>query len=95
MPPDVELEDLAGTPGARSSAPLPVSAWRLHLRSVSSHERTRFNSEPITGVDYVHDINYLAGDVRAHHLHVLAPAAPAGDSPEGRVGNQKSFPVYV
>lgn len=74
---------------------VPVWAWRLLLRSVSSRERTRFSSEPITEVDYVHDIKYLGDDVRAHDPHVLTPAAPAVDSPEGRVGNQKSFPVYV
>lgn len=74
---------------------VPVWTWRLLMRSVSSRERTRFNSEPITEVDYVHDINYLGDNVRAHHLDVLTPAAPAGDSPERRAGNQKSLPVYV
>lgn len=74
---------------------VPVWTWRLLMRSVSSRELTRFNSEPLTEVDYVHDINYLGDKVRAHRLDVLTPAATAADSLEGRTGREKSLPVYV
>ena len=67
---------------------VPVWTWRLLMLSVSSSERGRFNRDPLTDVDYHHDISYLDDGVSAHQLDVLTPRCT--DS-----GHGKELPVYV
>lgn len=71
---------------------VPVWTWRLMMRIVGASERARFNREPLTEVDYVHDINYVGDSHPAHQLDVLTPAL---DRRDGRAGEGKSLPVYV
>ncbi|HJV99667.1 MAG TPA: alpha/beta hydrolase [Arthrobacter sp.] len=70
---------------------VPVWAWRLLMHTVSSRERARFNQEPLTEVDYIHDINYMGDSLAAHHLDVITPARDSRD----RRGKEKALPVYV
>jgi len=58
------------------------------MLSVSSRERARFNRDPLTDVDYHHDISYLEDDVSAHQLDVLTPRNTDG-------GHHQVLPVYV
>ena len=67
---------------------VPVWSWRLLMAGVGPRERVRFNRDPLTDVDYVHDIRYLDDDARAHQLDVLTPRNA------GRDGG-KALPVYV
>ena len=67
---------------------VPVWSWRLLMLSVSSRERARFNRDPLTDVDYHHDISYLDDDVSAHQLDVLTPRNTDG-------GHHQVLPVYV
>lgn len=62
------------------------------MRAVSSRELARFNREPLTEVDYVHDIDYVGDGLAAHHLDVISPAPHGRD---WRRGEHKTLPVYV
>lgn len=74
---------------------VPVWTWRLLMRTVRSRERERFNREPLTEVNYVHDISYGGDDLAAHRLDVLSPVGPAPDPRDGRGADGKLLPVYV
>ncbi|WP_233279227.1 alpha/beta hydrolase [Microterricola pindariensis] len=66
---------------------VPVWAWRLLMRAVSPGERRRFNVEPVSGVSYWFDIDFVGDGIRSHRLDVMAPANTGGPvSP---------LPVYV
>ncbi|WP_235009464.1 alpha/beta hydrolase [Arthrobacter sp. SLBN-83] len=72
---------------------VPVWTWRLLMRSVSSRERVRFNTDPVTEVAYVHDLDYVGDGLRAHRLDVLLPLAhPSGEVAAPGGGG---LPVYV
>jgi acetyl esterase/lipase len=66
---------------------VPVWVWRLLMRLLHRSEVTRFNAEPIVGVDHVEDIDFVGDGIRAHRLDVISPRRPAGDDP--------LLPVYV
>lgn len=65
---------------------VPVWAWRVLMHSLGPSENARFNADPVTGVDYFHDIDFVGDGIRAHRLDVISPAA-------GRDGGP--LPVYV
>lgn len=67
---------------------VPVWTWRVLMHSVKTSENARFNVDPITGVDYFHDIDFVGDGIRAHRLDVITPTSP-GSGPDG------SLPVYV
>ncbi|WP_231941206.1 alpha/beta hydrolase [Arthrobacter sp. U41] len=71
---------------------VPVWTWRVLMHSVKASENARFNADPITGVDYFHDIDFVGDGIRAHRLDVISPHLPAGTSAAGSTG---SLPVYV
>ncbi|WP_224083982.1 MULTISPECIES: alpha/beta hydrolase [unclassified Arthrobacter] len=83
----------------RSARPLlrrvPVWTWRVLMRAVSAREQARFNTDPITAVAYVHDIDYVGDALRAHRLDVLTPLQPAADSPGTEAVAAELLPVYV
>ncbi|QDY91658.1 alpha/beta hydrolase [Arthrobacter sp. UKPF54-2] len=58
------------------------------MHALGPGERTRFNAEPVTGVDYFHDIDFVGDGIRAHRLDVITPAG-AG------VEDTAPLPVYV
>ncbi len=59
---------------------VPVWAWRALMHSLGPGEKVRFNAEPVTGVDYFHDIDFVGDGIRAHRLDVITPAG-TGPSP--------------
>ncbi len=70
---------------------VPVWAWRALMHSLGPSESVRFNAEPVTGVDYFHDIDFVGDGIRAHRLDVITPAgAGSGASADGG-----PLPVYV
>lgn len=84
-------------PLARSTRRLvrrvPVWTWRLLMLSVSSRERARFNTDPLTDVAYTLDISYSEDGLPAQRLDVLTPLAVTGSPQEGR--RKPLLPVYV
>lgn len=63
---------------------VPVWAWRLLMRGVSSGEKRRFNAEPVSGVSYWFNIDFVGDGIRSHRLDVMAPAntgTPVGPLP--------------
>ena len=74
---------------------VPVWTWRLLMRSVSSRERARFNTDPVTEVAYVHDLDYVGDGLRAHRLDVLTPLPAALPPLEGGAPGGGKLPVYV
>ena len=76
---------------------VPVWAWRVLMHSLGPSERTRFNAEPVTGVDYFHDIDFVGDSIRAHRLDVITPAgARTGASAVvATVEDTGPLPVYV
>ena len=64
---------------------VPVWTWRVLMHSVKASENARFNVDPITGVEYFHDIDFVGDGVRAHRLDVITPpncpAAPQQTAP--------------
>lgn len=77
---------------------VPVWTWRVLMHSVRASENSRFNVDPITGVEYVHDIDFVGDGIRDHRLDVITPS-PAGGTPAadatapGESGG--ALPVYV
>ncbi|WP_104091627.1 alpha/beta hydrolase [Arthrobacter sp. GMC3] len=57
------------------------------MNAVSSGELRRFNVDPITGVRYWHDIDFVGDRIRWHRLDVLTPA--------GADRAMNELPVYV
>jgi acetyl esterase len=82
---------------------VPVWSWRVLMHSVKASENSRFNVDPITGVEYFHDIDFVGDGIRAHRLDVItpSPATPspkvdgAGTASAGSAGGPGSLPVYV
>ena len=72
---------------------VPIWAWRVMMHSVRSSENSRFNVDPITGVTYVHDVDFVGDSIRAHRLDVITPA-PAG-TPGTGPDDAGPLPVYV
>lgn len=72
---------------------LPVWVWRLLMHTVSRSERTRFNVDPITAVDYRLDIDFVGDGIRAHRLDVISPLPEAVDRTPSEPGTP--LPVYV
>ncbi|WP_235496774.1 alpha/beta hydrolase [Leifsonia sp. Root4] len=70
---------------------VPVWVWRVLMHAVSRGERRRFNAEPITGVRYWHDIDFVGDGIRSHLLDVMVPDAAA----EHAVDHSGALPVYV
>jgi len=66
---------------------VPVWAWRLLMHAVSRGELRRFNADPITGVRYWHDLDFVGDRIRWHRLDVMAPA--------NHYGGAEPLPVYV
>ncbi|MDI3210623.1 alpha/beta hydrolase [Arthrobacter sp. AL12] len=73
---------------------VPVWTWRVLMHSVKTSENSRFNVDPITGVDYFHDIDFVGDSIRAHRLDVITPQLPAG-TPAAGAGSPGALPVYV
>ena len=67
---------------------VPVWTWRVLMHSVKASENARFNVDPITGVEYFHDIDFVGDGIRAHRLDVITPArqpaAPRQPAPARR-----------
>ena len=87
--------ELRGATAARGSGVLrgvPVWAWRLLMRLMSRSERARFNAEPIAGVDYHDDIDFVGDGIRAHRLDVIVPRRTADEQSEN---DAELLPVYV
>lgn len=86
-------------PFARSARGLlrrvPVWTWRLLMRSVSSREQVRFNTDPVTAVAYTRDIDYVGDALRSHRLDVLTPLVPAHPSADEETRAGELLPVYV
>ena len=57
---------------------VPVWTWRVLMHSVKASENTRFNVDPIAGVEYFHDIDFVGDGIRAHRLDVITPQLPNG-----------------
>ena len=53
------------------------------MHSVKASENSRFNVDPITGVEYFHDIDFVGDGIRAHRLDVITP------SPDGGAGGSR------
>lgn len=73
---------------------VPVWTWRLLMVAAGPRERARFNTDPITEVDYTHDIDYAGKGLRAQRLDVLTPREATG-SRAGQTGTGEPLPVYV
>lgn len=67
---------------------VPVWAWRALMHSLGPGERKRFNAEPVTGVNYLHDLDFVGDGIRAHRLDVITPAG-------GGAERSGPLPVYV
>jgi acetyl esterase len=65
------------------------------MHSVRSSENTRFNVDPITGVEYFHDIDFAGDGIRAHRLDVITPVQPSDAAPASGSGAAGPLPVYV
>jgi acetyl esterase len=65
---------------------VPVWVWRLLMRAMSRGEVARFNAEPIEGVDYHDDIDFVGDGIRAHRLDVIVPRGITASA---------ALPVYV
>lgn len=74
---------------------VPVWAWRVLMHSVRKHEIARFNVDPVPGVDYVHDIDFVGDGIRAHRLDVITPARSVEDAVASRPETSGPLPVYV
>ena len=77
---------------------VPVWTWRVLMHSVKASENSRFNVDPITGVDYFHDIDFVGDGIRAHRLDVITPHLPHGTRADGTAaaaGSPGALPVYV
>lgn len=70
---------------------VPVWAWRALMGIVGPGEKARFNADPVTGVDYFHDIDFAGDGIRAHRLDVITPAGTA----ETTGSTDSGLPVYV
>ena len=78
---------------------VPVWTWRVLMHSVKARENSHFNVDPITGVDYFHDIDFVGDGIRAHRLDVITPSADGGTETAGASAGTGSpageLPVYV
>ncbi len=81
---------------------VPVWTWRVLMHSVKASENTRFNVDPIAGVEYVRDIDFVGDGIRAHRLDVITPRLPNGTTAHGTAaagaadaGAPPALPVYV
>jgi len=74
-----------------------VWTWRVLMHSVKASEKARFNVDPITGVDYFHDIDFVGDGIRAHRLDVITPSPDGGaEAADARTGSTAGrLPVYV
>jgi len=58
------------------------------MHSVKASEKARFNVDPITGVDYFHDIDFVGDGIRAHRLDVITPSPDGGaEAADARTGS--------
>lgn len=64
------------------------------MHSVKASENSRFNVDPITGVEYFHDIDFVGDRIRAHRLDVITPS-PYGGAETADAGSPGPLPVYV
>src|SRR5512141_1637292 len=71
---------------------VPVWTWRVLMHSVKASENSRFNVDPISGVEYFHDIDFVGDGIRGHRLDVITPS-PAGTA--AVAGAPEGLPVYV
>ncbi len=68
----------AFVPGRRARDLLtrvPVWMWRIFMHSISVVELRHLNADPIKGIRYWHDIDFVGDHIRSHRLDVLAPAS--------------------
>ena len=73
---------------------VPVWTWRVLMHSVKAREYARFNIDPITGVEYSHDIDFVGDGIRGHRLDVITPR-PGGSAAGGTAAAAERLPVYV
>lgn len=71
---------------------VPVWTWRVLMHSVKARENSRFNVDPITSVDYFHDIDFVGDGIRAHRLDVITPHRAAGTSAGGTAASATEAP---
>lgn len=62
---------------------VPVWVWRALMAHVAPFELRRFSADPIGGLDYTIDVDYVGDGIRAHKLDVIAPYGA------------EALPVYV
>lgn len=67
-------------------ARVPVWVWRLFMHAMSKVELRHLNADPVIGVRYWHDIDFVGDRIRWHRLDVMAPATAGGTA---------ALPVYV
>lgn len=73
---------------------VPVWTWRLLMVALGPREQARFNTDPITDVEYTHDIDYAGDGMPAHRLDVLAPIDLMDPASHGQAAADP-LPVYV
>jgi len=66
---------------------VPVWVWRLLMHSVSSSEKARFNKDPITGLEYTFDVDFVGAGHRYQLLDVITPSSAGNGA--------TALPVYV
>ena len=66
---------------------VPVWTWRVLMHSVKASENSLFNVDPITGVEYFHDIDFVGAfhppEFRARHRRTDAARAGSGSGAGG------------
>lgn len=65
------------------------------MAAIARHELARFNADPITGVDYVTDIDFVGDGIRGHLLDVISPRGSGPRDNSGPRNNTDPLPVYV
>lgn len=73
---------------ARSSLRrVPVWTWRLFMHAMSKVEVRHLNADPVAGVRYWHDIDFVGDHIRSHRLDIMAPIRTSDGA--------EMLPVYV
>jgi len=52
---------------------VPVWAWRVLMARLAPRELKRFTADPLAGVDYRFDVDYVGDGIREHRLDVITP----------------------
>lgn len=88
-------------PGRRARNVLtrvPVWVWRVFMHGMGKVELRHLNQDPITGIRYWHDIDFVGDHIRSHRLDVMAPAlrpGMPGTAGTATANIPHTLPVYV